>query len=321
MPDFSALVPETHRNISPGFVETLIQTQREELFTGLMRLSYSSGEHLIFPFLEGIQQKLYRCQNESIQIVPRKTWLDSLDHSNAVVGLLRLPVEAMRFTRVAYEAPIRRVETSVFTFEELSNNAVKWAVGQDPSVVRIETEGVKKYYLIAGRSTPIIEELSFTEEGTRFSVNDASFPRTLPKGEYQVTRYISNREHESWREFELRLAFNPLMRMLLSRFSELVGRVLTERLCDKLSLWAREGGWNITVTSNGAVNRHYFDSLENAATVYVDLLRHFREEAVQAIGPRMVDGILQETLIKLDPYRRELLTQYGVGSMPGVVWR
>jgi len=139
-------------------------------------------------------------------------------------------------------------------------------------------------------------------------------------------RYVSNREHEVWREYELRLAFNPLMRMLLNRFSELAGRALTERLCEQLSLWAREGGWNITVTTNGAVNRHYFDSLESATNVYSDLLRRFRQEAIRAIGSRMVDDISRESLIKLDPYRRELLTQHiytqpGVGSVAGVVWR
>jgi hypothetical protein len=114
--------------------------------------------------------------------------------------------------------------------------------------------------------------------------------------------------------------------MLLNRFGELVGRALTERLCQQLSIWAREGGWNITITSNGAVNRHYFDSLETAIGAYTDLLRRFRQEASAAIGTRMVDGISREILMKFDLYRRELLTQYiysqyGVGGVAGVVWR
>lgn len=321
MPDFSSLIPETQRDISPGYVETLIQTQREELFTGLMRLSYSSGENLIFPFLEGIQQRLYRCQNNSVQVIPRPTQLAYLDPSNAAVGLLRLPVEAMRFTRVAYEAPVVRVDTSTLTPEQLTKNAQEWAVGHDPSIVRIEAERVQKCYLIAGRATPVIEGLSFVAGAASFSIHDASFPSALPQADYLVTRYISDRDHESWREYELRLAFSPFMHMLLSRFSELAGRVLTERLCERLSIWAREGGWHLIVTGNGVVNRHYFDSLEGAIRLYVGLLRCFRAEAVQAIGSRMVEGILHEILIKLDPYRRELLTQYGVGSAPGVVWR
>jgi hypothetical protein len=93
-------------------------------------------------------------------------------------------------------------------------------------------------------------------------------------------------------------------------------------LCQQLSQWTHEGGWKITLTSNGAINRHFFDSLESAAGVYGDLLRRFRQEASLAIGSRMVDGISYEILMKLDPYRRELLTnyiysQYGVGSVTG----
>jgi len=114
-----------------------------------------------------------------------------------------------------------------------------------------------------------------------------------------------------------------LARMLLNRFSELAGRVLTERLCEQLSLWARDGGWNITVTTNGAVNRQYFDSLESARGAYADLLRRFRQEASLAIGSRMVDDLSRDILIKLDPDRRELLAQHiysqpGVGSLVGV---
>ena len=326
MPDFSALIPETHQNISSGYVETLIQTQREELFTGLMRLSYSSNENLVLTFLEGVQQKLYHCLENSVNVIPRQAWFDSLNHTSATAGFLCLPVEAMRFTRVAYEAPILRVEKSTFTADELTDSAGKWAVEQDPSIVHVQSEEGNRYYLIAGHSSPIIEELSFVDGDARFSIGDASFPQNLPKSDYHIVRYVSNREHEVWREYELRLAFNPLMRMLLNRFSELAGRVLTERLCEQLSLWTREEGWNISVTTNGAVNRHYFDSLESATGVYGDVLRHFRQEAIRAIGSRMVDDISRESLIKLDPYRRELLTQHiytqsGVGSVAGAVWR
>lgn len=301
----------------------LLQTRREELFTGLMRLSHLSGESLIFTFLQGMQQKLYRCLENRTEVIPRHTWFDAFNHSKASVGFLRLPVEALRFTRVAYEAPVIRMETSAFTPEGLKDVAGKWAVGPDPGIVYVQSAKVNCFYLIAGNSSPLIEELSFVEGEARFSIGDASFAQTLPKDNYHVVRYVSNREHEVWREYELRLAFNPLMRILVNRFSELAGRALTERLCEQLSLWAREEGWNITITSNGAVNRHYFDSLEGAIGVYSDLFRRFRQEASPAIGSRMVDGISREILMKLEPHSRELLTQYiysqyGVGGLAGV---
>src|SRR6266498_1742266 len=237
MPDFSALIPETYQNISSGYLETLIQSQREALFTGLLRLGYPSDENLVFTFLEGVQQKLYRSVENTIAVIPKQTWFDAFDHRNAAVGFLPLPVEAVRFTRVAYEAPVLRVEESTFAPEELADAAGKWSIEQDAGIVHVQGEKVNRYYLIAGHSTPIIEELSFVEGEARFSIGDASFPQLLPKADYHVLRYVSNHEHEVWREYELRLAFNPFVRMLLNRFGELAGRVLMERLCEQLTLW------------------------------------------------------------------------------------
>jgi hypothetical protein len=323
MPDFSAFITETHRGVSSGYVETLIQARREELFTGLVRLSYPSGENLVFTFLEGVQQKLYRCLENTVDVIPRQIWFEALNHSNASAGFLRLPVEGVRCARVICEAPVVRVESSTLTPEGLVEAARKWSVEQEPSLVHIQSEALNKYCLIAGHSVPIIEELSFGARDARFSLGDSSFSQTMPKINYLVTRYVSNREHEAWCEYELRLAFSPFLRMLLNRFSELAGRALTGRLCERLSVWAGEGGWNVAVSGNGIVNRQYFETLEGAVGFYVELIRCFQAETSPALGARMTDGIARDVLIKLDPYRRELLTRHiysqsGVGAIIGV---
>lgn len=326
MPDFSHVIPESHRDVSPGFLEMLIQTQREELFTGVMRLDHGSGENLILSFLEGIQQKLYRCGQGAVEVVPRQTWPAELSRDCRSVGFARLPIEAMRFMRVVYEAPVRQVEESNFAANHLAEAVEKWAAAREPGIVNIQGDKLNRYYLLAGDSSPVIEELSFLDGKAQFSLNDASFPRMLPKADYRVLRYVSLRDHDVWREYELRLAFSPFMRMLLNRFGELAGRVLTERVCEQISLWAREGGWNVTLSSNGLVNRQYFENLESAKSLYADILRRFQDEASLAIGSRMTEGISQEILLKLDVYRRELLARNlygrpGLSGATGGVWR
>ncbi|MBN2117136.1 MAG: hypothetical protein JW730_11225 [Anaerolineales bacterium] len=317
MPDLSAFIPEIHRDISSGYVETLIQARREELFTGLMRLHCPSGENLVFTFLEGVQQKLYRCLENTVDVIPRQLWFDTFNRSSMSAGFLPLPVEAMRFTRVAYEASVVRVETSTLAPGELIDSARKWAAGPEPGLVHMQNAAVNKFCLIAGHATPVIEELSFGAGGVRFAINDASFSQTLPRADYHVTRYVGNCEDEAWRQYELRLTFTALFRMLMSRFNELAGRALTGRLCERLSIWAAEHGWNVAITSNGIVNRQYFESLESAVGFYVDLIRCFQSEAMPALGARMVDGISHDVLIRLDPYRRELLNRH-IFSQPGV---
>lgn len=326
MPHFSAFIPETHRNVSAGYVETLIQARREELFSGVMRLSYSSGENLLITFLEGVQQKLYHCLEDAVDVVPRQLWFDTLDQPSASVGFLNLPVEAVRFARVVCEAPIRRVDQATLMPGGLISAARTWSQEPEPMIVHVRSEVLNKYYLFAGNSTPVVEELSLAESGARFSLGDGAFSQTLPQTNYVITRYVSNREHEVWREYELRQAFAPLLRMLLTRFGELAGRALTGRLCERLCAWAEEGGWHVAITSNGIVNRQYFETLESAIGFYVDLMRRFHVEASPALGARMVDGISRDVLAKLDPYRRGLLTRYvynqlGVGGVAGMVSR
>lgn len=326
MPDFSVFIPESHRNISPGYVETLIQARREELFSGLMRLRYPSGETLVLSFLEGNQQRLYRCRDGTVEIIPRALWFDSLSYWHASAGYLHLSVEAMRFARLVYEAPVVREDTSSLNGEECVRALEAWNAAPDAAIVHLQTENLNRYYLTPGRGSPVIEELAFAEKGAKLSAGDSTLPRRLPGGSYRIARYVSNGEHELWREYELRHVFQPLTAMLFQRFSELAGRGLTERLCGQLSVWARESGWDISVTAYGAVNRHYFESLENAIAVYVDMLRRFRDEASLAIGARLVDGILQDGLASLDPYRRDLFSRYvydpyGPGIVTGVVRR
>jgi hypothetical protein len=326
MPDFSHVIPESHQNVSARVLETLIQTQREASFTGLMRLNCFPGENLVFSFLEGKQEKLYRCRDGAVEILPRQEWQGVLESESHFVGFLPLPIEGMRFMRIVHEVTVQAVERSTLSAEQLAKAIETWVIEPRPGIVHVRGDSINRCYLIGGNSTPVMEELSFLSAEARFSLNDASFPKSLPNREYRIVRYVSSHDQDFWREYQLRLAFHPFMRMLLFRFSELVGRVLTERLCEQISLWAREAGWKIVLTSNGITNRHYFNSLESAITFYVELIRRFNVEASPALGPRMTEGISQEILMKLDSYRYDLLAKsifgwLGAGGGTGGAWR
>lgn len=310
MPDFLSTIVENHLQVSPGFVETLVRNQREELFTGLMRLRYPSDEHLVLVFLNGSLQKLYRPLDNSTDNIPRQSWPSYMNRANVSVGLLSLTVEALRLLRVAYEMPIRQRIQSTLSLNDLAGQVNEWMVDSNPSLIHVQGPDISKLYLIAGHLTPFIEELTFMGDRARFGMSDAAFAALLPDSTFQVTRYISDPNHEWWQEYRLRHAFSPLMRMLFTRFSELAGRVLTERLCEQLSIWTRDGGLDMTVTANGISNQHYFEILASASDAYMGLVRRFHYEASPAIGSRMADGLSREILLKLDPYSREILNRY-----------
>ncbi len=319
MPDFSAIIPETHPNISFGFLEVLIQDRRQELFSGLMRVSYPSGENLVFIFLDGVQQNLYRCTESATEIINRQSWLQVLNRPGASVGFLPMGVDGLRLMRVMHEAPVSQVEQTNLSNNELVDSFKAWADSSEPSFIHIRSGDTHHLHVFVGNPNLVVEELSVTDGQARFSVGGASSSQTLPMTNYNVSRYVSAAEHDTWREYKLRLAFHSLMRMLINRFGELAGRVLAERLGGQLTDWAGNSGWSMSINSNGVVNRQYFDSLNEAVNVYAGILRQFRDEASPAVGSRLVENMFRDSLGKLPANFGNVVStyiyeQFGLGS-------
>jgi hypothetical protein len=310
MVDYLANIPAAYVNVSPGFVETLIQSRREELFTGLMRLQYPSGEVLVFTFLDGLQYKLYRCLEKNTEVIARQSWQSSLDRPDASVVFVTMSVESMRVMKVVFDAPVLQLETITLSHQQLKDEVRKWAKQSSPSIVVIRMGNSLRMFLMSGISNPVIEDVSLADGTSIFSVNDESFPESLSPGDHQVIRCISDHDYTAWQDFELRLAFHVLMRLLINRFSELAGRMLTERLCMQISSRLKDESWNIKLTMNGITNRHFFGSLDSSIEAYLGILRCFSEEASPAIGMRMADGLSREVLLKMDAFRRDLLKRY-----------
>lgn len=326
MRDLLLRAPDRYSKVSPGFVETLIQARREELFTGLMRMSYPTGEVLVFTFLDGIPLKLYRSSEKGMDAISRTSWQVAMDLPDASVSFMPLTVESMRLMQVAHDAVITRVETQTLSVQQLAQQVLDWSQATEASVLHLQAATIDRIYLILGQSNPVIESVSFADGTSNFSINDPSFPGFLPPGDLVVRRYVSDREHAAWQEYDLRLAFNPFMRLLLNRFTELAGRMLTERLCERISHGLREEGWNIKITPNGVSNREYFESMDKTIEVYVGILRSFHDQASPAIGQRMAEGLSHEVFRKLEPYRRETIMRHiynddHVDQVTGRVWR
>ena len=196
MPDFSYVIPELHQNVSPRVLETSIRTRRKASFTGLMRL------------------------DGAVEILPGPAWQEALDRAIDFVGFLPLSIERMRFMRVVQEVPVPQVERSTLSAEQLTNVIENWVVQHEPGIVHVRGENVNRYDLIAGASIPIMEELSILDGEARFSLNDVSFPKTLPSLNYQVIRYVGVQDHGIWREYEIHRAFTPLFNLLADSCSQ-----------------------------------------------------------------------------------------------------
>jgi hypothetical protein len=245
-----------------------------------------------------------------MEAIPRQSWTYAMDRPDASIAFLNLSVEAMRLARIAHEAPVLGMEQFQSTTHALAGRVRDWAAGMSPVVLMIRSEQVERVYLISGTSIPIIEELAIESGESRYSVTDSAFPGALADEEYHVVGFISDGDHELWQEYRLRYAFHPLVLLVINRFSQLAGRALTQRLCDQLSAWLQDQGWNMNTTINGLSNRHYFESIQQARSAYLAIMRRFNDESSQAIGLRMAEGLWWEALLRMDPYLRVLLEKY-----------
>jgi hypothetical protein len=232
---------------------------------------------------------------------------------------LELPLEALRVIRVVHEAPVNREEQLTLSSRELLECTNKWLLEAEPSIVHVQDAQLDCMCLLANCTNSAVESISFTDNKVQYSISNVFAVPNAPPGGLQVRRYVGSQSHAVWREYELRLSIHPLVRMLMKRFGELAGRALAERLGEQLSAWARGGGWNILLSTDGVMNRQYFDSLDAAVEAYTDILRRFQEEAGTAIGLRMTESILRDVLSRLDANCRELLLQHifiqsGIGN-------
>jgi hypothetical protein len=317
MPDFTSNLPDTHFRVPQRTLRALLENCRQEQFTGLIRLRYPSGMDLVSTFLDGVQTGLYGCHTQNMEVIPRQSWAYSMDRPDASIAILRLSVEALRLIRTAHEVPVVHLEQFHDTYEELSDRVAGWARGQTPILLSAQTDSSYRIYLIPGNGLPIIEELVIEGGQARFSITDVTFPSVLCGADYRIFWHESDCNHDLWQDHEMRYAFALLTRMVLNRFSQLAGRVLAERVCERLTAWLREGSWDIGITINGLSNRHYFESFQQARALYLEIMRRFNDESRLAIGLRMAEGLWWDTLVKMDVYQRGFLKRhlYDLGGL------
>ena len=310
MKEFFSSLPVIHQNVSGGYVQALVQIHRQELFTGMMSMSYPSDQVLALLFWEGQPLNLYRCLKDRSENIPRQDWSAELDRPNAAVSQLSLALDELRLIRVLFESVVEGADRALLASPDLMIRLKDWAMLEEESLVWVSSGRGSTLGLVGGFGDPSFECTDLVDGSAHFArrnTEGADFPAG---SDYEVVRYACRNRQKAWREHKLRLAFNPFMQLLVSRFGELAGRILAERLCRQLSNWCEDGGWKISIGGNGVANRHFFESLEQAVGVYVGLVRRFQDESSLAIGPRLAENLLREALTRLSAHPRALMVEH-----------
>ena len=314
MKDLFLSLPVVHQHISTGFVNALIQRHRQELFTGVMITNYPSGEIFASIFCEGDHLELCQCLEESNLNIPRQNWQTELGRPDANASLLPLSVEGLRVVQLFLETVPESAERFSFSSFELPGQLKRWSSMKEGSLVLLGSNQFTSIVAASGFDDSTLECVDVINGAAHYVSRNLSSRVFFPGGEYKVTRYLCSNKQDTWRENELRLAFNIFVQNLIARFQELAGRILTERLCNQLSIWSSGRGWNISIGSHNVSNRQFFMSLGQAVRAYHGIIKRFQEESQLAIGPRLAENLLLEVLGKMKTHQRELLAEHLYGQ-------
>ena len=314
MQDLFSSLPILHQHVSAGYVNALIQTNRQELFTGVMVAKYPAGEMFGSVFWEGDHLGLFQCLEEMNLNIPRQNWHVELERADADVSLLALTVDELRVFQMFLESVTDGAEQSVLSSVELSTQLKDWSSLKKCCLVWIRSSQFASIISIEGFGDSALECVDIVNGSAHFSRRNMNNREAFADGEYQVVHYACPSKQDVWHEHGLRLAFNLLTQALIARFQELAGRILAERLCDQLSNWCAGGRWKISIAGSGVTNRHFFVSLEQAVRAYHGIIRRFQEESSLAIGTRLAENLLREVLAKMETHPRELLVEHLFGG-------
>jgi len=304
--DWFSTLP-TYNRKAASTLSALIEACQRDSMTGLLRLEDSSGELFLWTFVNGEGKSLFEYENEKWLGVPRSQWTMKLGDSQANIRKSHMPVQGVRTCDVVLNSVIEQKSSMKLSGSELLRQVQVWYERPEPGFIHVQAENQELFGLIFADGVSNMEVLLFSDNYAVFSVEQ---PDDLPiksDGEYQVRLYVGDKQQDIWLENRLRLAFAALMRLMIQRFGYMVGFVLADRLCARLTDANQARGLAIKLTSNGIENSQLFYSFHEASESYSFILNSFFAETRILIGPRISKEIAISMLDKLNIGQRELL--------------
>lgn len=309
MIDLFSVIPLRMQGVSGSYLQTQIQIQQKDLFTGMFHLSDDSASNVLL-FLHGKLVGIYRQINGSWETLSPALLDNVIAAARGDLRLLSLPEDGLRLYRLLLESDF----TEAFSPKEISANAL-------PPYFSILPRDGRSTLALVSRDDAIAlillsTDASLTPEGilitaSNVHIGSGVMPQIIAWGDricrVGVCRY--NPWSEAWKEFSLRITFSSLVNKILARYEELAGRFLVSDLDEQVNLECNAQGWAISFYGSSISNRHFFDTAENAAHAYSSLLQMIESQIDIVVGAKMANQILQDALMQLPVDARQMLRE------------
>lgn len=301
------LIGASERELASHKVEDLLGNYQSDGLTGIVQLN-SGATRIAILLVEGMIILACRPEEERCERIAITEMEPLLPEPQCQISTRILPVEGVRIAKAMLEW-YPPAESVTLKDAELSKQLNRWSLEPTVNVLHILWEQAEGCLLFPGEAPP--SSAIYLTAGQQIRAGQAAIDaiRQHAAPSCTVIRYAAPQAAELPPEqiVPLRLAFAELVDNVIIRYTNLVGKGLSNTLILELNAKAQGNGWQIRISSSGVTDTHKFTNLEVARQSYRALLQELRNHMGLVVGTSLSQALLQETAIDLTPENQRAL--------------
>lgn len=294
------------QDISPAYLNVLLQFHREDAFSGLFYLKQSEGEVLLF--LAHGEVKLGYTLDEGHWKAMRSTERESLlQRIGGDLRVLRFHPSALRLVRLYVE----NGQTACASKQNSPiNDLLSW-LGEafrqhGHGIACIRGQRWRGLILTYPDGDNPQEIVTWSESGNQNGPLALNLLKNLQEP-FDLAYFPLLLESETWKEYLLYTTMQKFLQLLFQRFRVLAGQTMTTHVSEQMNHLCSRYGWHFIFQEGIAFHEHFFASVREAQQVYQKILAELVNFMGIVIGESFVRQTLQEMYKRFSAEEKQVL--------------
>ncbi len=305
--------PTEQNTGSPAYIKVLLDLFQQDQATGFIEiLPASQPDHSILSLYQtGAQIANYLQERKTDLIRPlNKGEAETIwNVGEAEIRLLRLPPQCLRVVWMWLEwqpaqESLKLEAANVRSFVETMR-------GQRPDGL-LYLVGQQSESMIPLLHGEIIPSDCIHVTPTDTLTGRAAWDEICKGGDqsYQGLFYSAQKNSISYRQQNLRIAANRYFKVILARYTHMVGRTLAASLAKDLNKAMQINSLQIEFFPDAINDLHIFTVLNKSAMVYRVIVQEIKAHIADVLGDRIASSLFGDTFNHMETYEREAIQEY-----------
>lgn len=284
------------RTASSSQLQLMLKLSQQDLMNGLVEISYSPEEKILFLLNSGKITCAYECKGDLIS----RTALPNVSallggHPEGAIRVCPLAPSFLRAVKTVVEQPhsSRSFTAQTAAIPALIQESQKRA---EACLLHVRWPTAEGFVFVPGNNFSARQFAFLTEGQTSDSAGAVSMFSRWSETDCRVSQYSGDPAIAIWKENNLQLGFALLIEPLMRRYEELVGHLLSRKLEDSINRFTRTQSWSIFVANSAVDDVQLFDTFDDSALAYRSIFDLASRQIAGVIGPRLFGEALENGL-------------------------